>query len=108
VIALSSDWTSSFTTTSLTLTWALVLALTGGPLLRKYLNSHPVSRRELLHAAWNLVAKGCWITLGNCAVDAQKQGLISEPMTILIVAVLFGAFAGGAHLLERWYPETEP
>ena len=105
---MSADFTSLFPIPALIFTWALGLALAGGPLLWRFLNRRPVTRRALLHAAWNFVATGCWITFGNGAMDAQKRGLLSLPVSILIVAVLFAAFAGGSHLLERWHPEAGP
>ena len=88
--------------------WDLALALAGGPLLWKFLNYRPVTRRALLRAALNFIATGCWITFGVAAINAYERGLISLPTSIFAVAALFAVVAGGSHLMERWYPERGP
>jgi hypothetical protein len=105
VIALSFDWTSLFATPIVAAAWGVALALAGGPLLWRFLNYRPVTRRARLHAAWNFVATGCWIMFGIGAINAYERGLISLPMSIFAVAVLFAVVAGGSHLMQRWYPE---
>ena len=88
--------------------WGFALALAGGPLLWRFLNYRPVTRRALVHAAWKFVATGCWMTFGTGAINAYERGLISLPMSIFAVAVLFAVVAGGSHLMERCYPERAP
>jgi hypothetical protein len=108
VIALSFGWTNLFATPMMAAAWGAALALAGGPLLWRLLNYQPVTRRALLRAAWTFVATGCWITFGTGAINAYEHGLISLPMSIFAVAVLFAVVAGGSRLIERWYPERAP
>jgi hypothetical protein len=108
VIALSFGWTSLFVTPMMAATWGVALALAGGPLLWRFLSYRPVTRRALLHAAWNFVATGCWMTFGNGAINAYERGLISLPVSIFAEAVLFAVVACGSLLMERWYPERGP
>jgi hypothetical protein len=88
--------------------WGLALALAGGPLLWRFLNYRPVTRRACLRAALNFIATGCWITFGVGAINAYERGLISLPMSIFAVAALFAIVAGGSHLMARCYPERAP
>jgi hypothetical protein len=108
VIALSFGWTSLFATPMAAAMWGVAFAFAGGPLLWRFLSYRPVTRRALLHAAWNFFATGCWMTFGNGAINAYERGLISLPMGIFAVAVLFAVVAGGSHLMERLYPERGP
>ena len=112
MLVLSSDWpsflTSFFLDPILALLCVFWLAVAFGPLLLKFLNYRPVTWRAVVHAAWNFVAVGCWITFGNLAWDASKSRLISPPLAILIEVALFAVVVGGLHLLARWYPEEVP
>jgi len=105
---LSSTWTDLFATPIVAVAWCGVFVLAGGQLLLRFLNYRPVTRRAVLHAAWNFVAGGCWITFGTAAISAQERGLISLPASILAVAALMAVAAGGTHLMMRWYPDDEP
>ena len=109
---MSFDWTSLFTSPALVRTlltnWAIWLVLLGGPLVWKLLKGQPVTRHAWLRAAWSVVAIGCVVAFGNAAFDAGKQGLMSIPACILLLAGVFAAYAGSTHLLDRWYPEERP
>ncbi len=107
VVYLSSGWTSLFDPSILAAIWALALAIGGGPLLWRFLNYRPVTRNAVLNAAWNFVATGCWFTFGNGAINAHERGMISLPMSILAVALLFVVAAGGSLLMQRWCPDTQ-
>jgi hypothetical protein len=48
------------------------------------------------------------MTFGNSAINAYERGLISLPMSIFAVVVLFAVVAGGSHVMERCYPEGAP
>jgi hypothetical protein len=48
------------------------------------------------------------MTFSTGAINAYERGLISLPMSIFAVAVLFTVVAGGSHLMERCYPERRP
>jgi len=104
-----SDWNNLFPPGWLVLIWVVfVLVVSGGPLLLRFLNYRPVTRRALLQALWAFVAMFFGMPFGNGAITAYERGLISLPACILVVAAVFGVLAGGNYLMARWYPETHP
>ena len=105
---LSSSLTSLFDGPFLILIWALTLAFAGGPLLWRFLNYRPVTRCAVVQAASNAVGSGCWFTFGTAAIDAFQRGLISLPISILAVTLLFAAVAGSSLLIARWCPDEQP
>jgi len=106
---LSSDWNNLFPPGWLVLIWVvLVLAISGGPLLWRFLNYRSVAPRALLHASWTFVAMFFGVPFANGTITAYERGLISLPVCILVVAAVFGVLAGGNILMARWYPETDP
>lgn len=107
MFAVPADLTSLFHVPTLILIWAFTLAFAGGPLLWKFLNYNPVTRCAVVQAVSNLVASGCWLTFGTAAINAFERGLISLRMSVLAVALLFAAVAGGSFLVARWCPDQQ-
>ncbi|OKO91397.1 hypothetical protein AC629_02645 [Bradyrhizobium sp. NAS80.1] len=102
---MSSGLTSLFDVPMLALAWVFALAFAGGPLLLRFLNYRPVTRCAVLRGVSNVVATGGWLTFGTAALNAHERGLISMSTTILAVASLFAAVAGGSFLIGRWCPD---
>jgi len=107
-MTLPSSLTGLFDVPFLILIWALTLAFTGGPLLWRFLNYKPVTRCAVVQAAANVVASGCWFTFGTAAINAFERGLISLPISILAVALVFAGVAGGSFLISWWCPDEQP
>jgi hypothetical protein len=99
-----SAWLDVFSISMLAWSWALALAPTGGPLLWKFLSHRPVTQRALVSAAWNFLAMGTWITVGNGLVAGRERGMISGVGCSALILALFVILAGVAHVLERRYP----
>jgi hypothetical protein len=75
-----SDWNNLFPPGWLVLIWVVfVLVVSGGPLLLRFLNYRPVTRRALLQALWAFVAMFFGMPFGNGAIAAYERGLISLP-----------------------------
>ena len=107
-MTLSSSLTSLFDGPFLILIWIFTFAIAGGPLLLKFLNYRPVTRCAVLHAVAKVVTTGCWLTFGTAAMNAHERGLISVFTSILAVAFVFAAAAGGSLLIARWCPDEQP
>ncbi|MEJ0074898.1 MAG: hypothetical protein WDO17_05555 [Alphaproteobacteria bacterium] len=87
--------------------YAIPAALWGIPLLWRYINRQPLTRRQMMHAAWTIVATGCWILFGNIAFDAYRQGTITQPTAIVSAVVVTAFVIGSMHLFDRRYPEQD-
>lgn len=107
VFAVFSSLTSLFYVPTLILVWIFTLAFAGGPLLWRFLNYRPVTRRAVVQAVSNIVATGCWLTFGTAAIAAYERGLISLSTSILAVALMFAGAAGGSALIARWCPDEQ-
>lgn len=91
----------------LILVWGFALVIAGGPLLWRFLNHRQVTRCAVVQVVSNVVATGGWLTFGTAAMNAHERGLISMSTTILAVASLFAAVAGGSFLIGRWCPDEQ-
>ena len=85
----------------------IALLLAGGPLLWAYVRHRPVTHGAVVQAVWLFVGGSCWLIVGNGAIAARERGLISLPVTIIVVALLFAFVAGVGHLLKRRYPDSK-
>lgn len=106
-MTLSASSTSLFDGPFLIVIWAFTLAFAGGPLLWRFLNYKPVTRCVVLQAASKALGTGCWLTFGTAAINAFERDLISLPVSILAVALLFAAVAGSSFLIVRWCPDDQ-
>ncbi len=101
---MSSSLTDLFHVPTLISGWVLALGFTCGPLLLKFLNYRPVTRCAVLKAVSSFVVTGGYLTFGSAAISAQERGLMSFPISILVVACLLAGAAASAFLIARWCP----
>jgi hypothetical protein len=87
--------------------YAIPLALWGAPLLWRYVNRRPVTRRQVEYAAWIVASTGFWILFGNAAVDAHKHGMISELASVISAIVVTAIAIGSMHLIDRRYRQED-
>jgi hypothetical protein len=87
--------------------YALAAALWGGSLLWRYVRYQPITRRRLVHTAWNVAIMGAAMTVGNAINSVHDRGMMSPLTTAIVVTIWFAVFAGGSYLLERRWP-AEP
>lgn len=104
---LSPHLTDLFYVPTLIFGWVSALGVSCGPLLLKFLNYRPVTRRAVLQAVSSFVVTGGSLTLGTAAISAHERGLISFPTSVLLVGCLLTGAAASSFLIARWYPDEQ-
>jgi len=107
-MTLSSSLTSLFDIPFVIAIWASTPVVVGGPLILRFLNYKPVTRCAVVQTITNVLGTGCCLTFGTAAISAFERGLITLPVSILAVALLFAVTAGSSFLIERWCPDEQP